>query len=83
MLGAFRPAAAFDVGHELIQVGRFLVLAAEQQIKRAVPMDQTNRRPSRFGGTRLSSDDQPSRTNIIVLAILTSPFKSNCERAYL
>jgi hypothetical protein len=55
------------------RVERFFALPAEQQIKRTIPMDQTSRRHSRFGGTRSSPDDQPSRTNSIVLAILASP----------
>jgi len=57
--------------------------APEQQIKRAVPMEQTSRRHSRFGGTRLSSDDQLSLTNSIILAILTSPFKSKLQAGIL
>ena len=61
------------------QVERFFALPAEQQIKRAISIDQTSRRHFRFVGTLLSSDDQPSRTDSIVLAILASPFKSKRE----
>jgi hypothetical protein len=65
------------------QVERFFALPAEQQIKRAVSMDQTSRRHFRFVGTLLSSDDQPSRTDSIVLAILASPFKSKLRTGIL
>jgi hypothetical protein len=66
------------------QVERFFALPAEQQIKRAVSMDQTSRRHFRFVGTLSSSDDQqPSRTDSIVLAILASPFKSKLRTEIL
>jgi hypothetical protein len=61
------------------QVERFFALPAEQQIKRAISIDQTSRRHFRLVGTLLSSDDQPSRTDSIVPAILASPFKSKRE----
>jgi hypothetical protein len=61
------------------QVERLFALPAEQQIKRAISIDQTSRRHFRFVGTLLSSDDQPLRTDSIVLAILASPFKSKRE----